>query len=206
MNFLDFIFPKKCLECAKIGKYICEECLKKVEIAGRKKVAGLNGLISAWKYRGVIRKAIIATKYNFAYDVAGELAVYFSRQLRIWEVSFKNCVLVPIPLHPSRKRYRGFNQSEVLGKMIAKDMGWGYYPGLLVRRIATLPQVGLDSQKRETNIKGAFEINTNYSLVPNDYCLIIFDDVWTTGATVKEAAKVLSKPGFKNIWGVTLAR
>ncbi|MEK7188616.1 MAG: hypothetical protein AAB685_02065, partial [Patescibacteria group bacterium] len=188
------------------------ECLKKVEIAGRKKVAGLNGLISAWKYRGVIRKAIIATKYNFAFDVANELAVYFSRQLRIWEASFKNSVLVPIPLHPSRKRYRGFNQSEVLGKIIAKDMDWEYCPDLLVRRIATLPQVGLDSQKRKINLKGAFEINKNYSLMPSlpaqagAYCLVLFDDVWTTGSTIKEAAQVLRKSGFKNIWGMTLAR
>lgn len=205
MNFLDFIFPKKCLECSKTGKYICEECLKKIETAGRKKVADLNGLISAWKYRGVIRKAIIATKYNFAYDVASELAVYFSRQLRTWEVIFKNSVLVPIPLHSSRKRYRGFNQSEILGKMIAKDMEWEYYPDLLIRRIATLPQVGLDSAKRKTNIKGAFEINKNCFLVPSSYCLIIFDDVWTTGSTIKEAAKVLKKSGFKNVWGMTLA-
>ena len=157
-------------------------------------------------------------KYKFISDLERPLAVLIKKYLKWLTLEKKfnifesNPLLVPVPLHPRRLNWRGFNQSEVLGKIIAKDMGWEYCPDLLVRRIATLPQVGLDSQKRKINLKGAFEINKNYSLMPSlpaqagAYCLVLFDDVWTTGSTIKEAAQVLRKSGCKNIWGMTLAR
>ncbi|MBI3443125.1 ComF family protein [Candidatus Woesebacteria bacterium] len=172
------------------------------------KPSSLDRLISVWNYDGVIRKAIIALKYKFASDVAKELADQVNLILKT--KNLKNVVLVPIPLHESRKRWRGFNQSEEIGKLIAVSMDWEFAPNLLKRVFSTKPQVGLKEKERVENVKDVFVLNSSYIIHPTSY--IIFDDVWTTGSTLQEAAKVLKtclrrqETGAKEVWGLTVAR
>jgi competence protein ComFC len=221
MDLLSYIFPKKCLECGREGKYICDSCLRKVTYqkpicpvcerasidgfthVGCKTPQSLDGLVAPFRYEGVVRKAILALKYKFASEVATELAgvlcPFFHNSL------FMIGTLVPIPLHWHRENWRGFNQSAEVGKLVAAKMNWKSAPDLLVRKKITTPQVELDSKKRLENVRGVFSLNPNYCLVPNAYCLL-FDDVWTTGATMKEACKVLKRHGVKKVWGVAIAR
>ena len=79
-------------------------------------------------------------------------------------------------------------------------------PDLLIKVEDTHPQVHLNKQQRHLNISGKFTINKKYSEKFKYYPLYIFDDVWTTGSTIKEAGRVLKEAGFKNVWGVTIAR
>ena len=223
MNILDLIFPKKCFGCSRKEGYLCGDCLiklqlkiqncpfcKKSSIDGmthskcRRKLS-LDGHYSVWKYRGAVRGAVLAIKYKFAFDIAKEFADRASRVLRKEAVLGPNVVLVPIPAHGLRQNWRGFNQSEEIGKIIAKNMGWRYEPGLLIKRRATLPQTELGRGSRLKNLRGVFSLSPNYSLVPSAHPLVLFDDVWTTGATIKEACKELKRNGFTNVWGLTLA-
>jgi ComF family protein len=202
MGFLDLIFPKKCLECGQNGKYICLNCIHRVTPCGYR-----NGNFAIFEYKGVIRKAIIALKYKFAYDLVDELVGCALRVLKSNKSIFlnlKSIVLVPIPLHKTRENFRGFNQTKILGEKIAKEMSWKYIPDLLVKPKETRHQVGLKGDERRKNLQNVFAVNTNH-FISNHYPLVLFDDVYTTGTTINEAKKVLQSAGFKNIKSLTIA-
>jgi ComF family protein len=199
MNLLDLLFPKKCLECGKEGRYICDECFKKVSPARCD-----NSNYAIFKYEGVIRKAIISLKYKFAYDLADELVDACIQRLKTSR-QLLNAVLIPIPLHKHRENWRGFNQTEIIGEKLAKAMNWKYASNLLVRSKNTLPQVGLKGSVRRSNLSGVFAVNPNFVLSTN-FSVLLFDDVYTTGSTINEAKKVLTEAGFKNIKSLTIAR
>lgn len=195
---LDFLFPKLCLECKKEGKYICDNCIEKV----------LDGTFdennfSIFKYKGVIKKAIVSIKYKFATDIANELVEVCVKRLK--SNKFHNVTLVPVPLFWQRENWRGFNQTEVIGEKIAMEMSWNYVSSLLIRTKKTEPQVNLKGLSRRSNLTNVFAVNPNYVLSTNS-SVLIFDDVFTTGSTIKEIKKVLNEVGFKKIYSLTIAR
>lgn len=199
MDLLELFFPVTCLECKGEGKYICKNCLDKVPLGG-----WYNGNYSIFRYKGVIRKAIISLKYKFAYDLSGELSLVIIKRLKNINFPFKNIVLVPIPLHIRRKNWRGFNQSEIVGEKIAKQMKWKYYKDLLVRVKPNTPQVQLKGVERRKNLLDSFMINPEY-LSSSKYTIFLFDDVYTTGSTILEAKKTLKEAGFKKVYSLTIA-
>ena len=223
---LDFFFPKKCLSCGSEGQYLCPSCLTKLKTpkqvcleCGRFSVNGithpecktlfsLDGLSSVWPYRGVIRKAIITLKYKFAYDVADEISFQASKilQNRPPVSTFRKVLLVPIPLSRSRENWRGFNQSAYLGREIAKNLGWQFIPDFLLRKRFVKPQTGLTRKDRLKNIFGSFSFNSKYKKISRAYQILVIDDVFTTGATMREVGRVLKKQGFKKVWGLTIAK
>jgi len=227
---LDFLFPRRCLGCGKVGNYFCPECLNLVllkdeqicPVCGKGALGGLthqfchrrfglDGLTSIFAYKGVVSNAIKKLKYKFVRDLAKELVelfLSFCGENKIFSdfCRLSDVVLVPVPLHPKRLRWRGFNQSELLGELIAKNLGMKLVSDLLIRIKNTKPQVELDKAQRQTNIHGAFKKNPNSQFVIRNSLILIFDDVWTTGATLKEAGKVLKRNGAKKVWGLTIAR
>jgi ComF family protein len=116
-----------------------------------------------------------------------------------------NPILVPIPLYRSRQNWRGFNQSELIGEKLAKQLGWKFVPDLLIRNKNTIPQVGLRGSVRRSNLSGVFSVNPD-CVLSTLYSVLLFDDVFTTGSTIDEAKKVLKVAGFKNIKSLTIAR
>ena len=172
---------------------------------------GLDGLTSVFAYQGVMKKAIKKLKYKFISDLATdlvELFLSFCGEDKVFSrlVRKKNLFFVPIPLHPARRRWRGFNQAELLGKMITDNLAISFLPDLLIRIKKTQPQIGLSKQSRKKNMRGAFVINKNAKRQIANAQLILFDDVWTSGATLMEATKVLKNAGSQKVWGLTLAR
>ena len=190
---------------------ICPQC-------GRKSVDGmvhakclkpqsLDGAISLWKYQGVVRKAVLGLKYKFALEIAGELAAHTTNAIKNYTGFMpQEVVLVPIPLYWLRGNWRGFNQVEAVGKGIASSLGWKFASDLLIRKKSAKPQAELKGEQRMRNIKGVFALNPHYSSFMIHNTIILFDDVWTTGSTLKEAAKVLKRAGINNLWALTLAR
>jgi ComF family protein len=225
MGLFDLIFSDKCLNCGEEGKYICQNCLDKVNfpqpicpVCLRPSIDGmthskcvtpqsLDGLICLWNYNGVIRKAILSLKYKFATKISQELASVASDILSHNSLFIiRNSILVPVPLHWYRQNWRGFNQAEEIGKLIAKEMKWKFIPDLLIRTKNTISQTELSKEKRGQNIRGIFSLNPHNSSFLIHNSIILFDDVWTTGSTLKEACKVLKRKAFKKVWGMTLAR
>jgi len=226
VGIADLVFPKKCLVCKSTGDYVCRKCLARVSkvefvcvgcfrpsIDGMthqkcKKPHGMDAMISIWSYKGVIRSALKTLKYKYVSEIAGELANQIIAEFAAGSIVFpRKILLVPIPLSRSRENWRGFNQAQMLGKLLAQKMKWGY-ADLLVRTKNTRTQTGLDKKSRQKNVKGIFAVNNDYlsKTLAKDYNVLILDDVWTTGATMKEATKVLKRNKIPVVWGLTVAR
>lgn len=210
--FVNFLFPKRCLGCGKNGKYFCSSCIKKIKPLEPQIYSGIDaidGLFCVFPYQGIIRKAILKLKYNFVSDLAKEFNDLVVRLLKLPILDRSDCLtLISIPLHWHRKNWRGFNQVEILGKRLAQRLKINFSSDLLVRVRATKPQAKLKGkqakQKRKENVKNAFRINSKYQILNTKY--LLFDDVWTTGATMKECARVLKNAGAKKVFGLTLTR
>ena len=226
MGLIDIVFPKKCFGCGSEGGYLCLNCLGKVGYprqtcikCERPSIDGithikcktkfiLDGTVSIWNYEGVIRKSILGIKYKFAYDVAKEISFGMVEYLRKNISALpKRAILLPVPIHIKRQNWRGFNQSSEVGKLVAKGMNWGFVEDLLVKRQQTKPQTELKGKERMKSLRGAFRINEKYEILEKDKKpAILFDDVRTTGTTLKKAGKVLKRSGFGIVWGLTIAK
>lgn len=225
MRLLDFFFPPRCGGCGRVGKYICYSCQKTMQLRellcpecdrpaidgmthpGCLKPWGLDGLINVFRYTGVVKKVIKAIKYRFVSDMAEELvkSVSLTRYQSLRAIN-PDTRLYPIPLHQDRLRWRGFNQAEKLGVLLAEKLRIKMIEGLLIRKAKRAPQADISHRAdRIKNAQGLFSSSPNLQ-VSNSPNLLLFDDVWTTGATMKEAAKVLKRSGVEKVWGMTIAR
>jgi ComF family protein len=110
--------------------------------------------------------------------------------------------VVPVPLHPLREREREFNQSDLLARSLAKQLGLPLLR-LLKRNISTAPQAGFDRAGRLENLRGAFSLRGR---VPVDATILLIDDVATTGATLDACASLLMEGGATDVSALTLAR
>jgi len=111
-------------------------------------------------------------------------------------------VICPVPLHPVRLRERGFNQAEVLARAVSSGVGIGVVEGLERLRL-TKPQTGLDPRARMENVRGAFAAHAEKVAGKR---ILLIDDVWTTGATLVECAKVLMRAKARQVSILTLTR
>jgi len=176
------------------------------------KQSSLDGLISFTPYRGMVKEAIKKLKYRFVTDLAEELITVILDRISaekqgLYLKKLKQATLIPVPLHPRKKRQRGFNQAELLGKIIAEKMDWGFNDWFLVRQRHTKSQSKLKGQQRRENVKGVFKVNQEGSQTFSGISyVILFDDVWTTGSTLRECGQVLKEVKVKKVWGLTLAR
>lgn len=230
MNLLDFLFPRRCIGCGKIGNYFCRKCISEIKIitqficpvCGSPAIDGathprcktrysLDGLTSFFRYNGVIRKAVKAIKYRFVSDLAKEFVDLIPYSIldslsKPYTLIPKPYILVPIPLHPSRLHFRGFNQAEVLGRLLAKRLDILFKTNILKRVKKTTPQVEMkDRKKRLKNMEGVFVVNNLTMKQWSNVTIFLFDDVFTTGATLRSAANVLKRRGVKRVWGVVMA-
>jgi len=228
----DLFLPKRCLSCGQEGGYLCSHCRKTIwplsdficPVCEKQSFLGqthpycqtkysLDGLVSFFPYKGLMRTAIGKLKYKFITDLAEDLFVLMKNVVRTknqfkWLKRFfpKNkTILIPIPLYWQRENWRGFNQSKLLGEKLADYFHWQLRDDILIRQKATQAQVELRARQRQKNIQRAFKIKPNIQ-ISQDSKILLFDDVWTTGSTLKEAAKVLKKAGFKKVYGLTICR
>jgi ComF family protein len=172
----------------------------------RKKL-GLDGIATFWDYSGVIRSAIMKLKYSYAKEMSKDLASLVTDKIKSTEITIaipKQSVLIPIPLHWHKKNYRGFNQSSEIASLISNALGTKFVNDLLIRKELKKSQTELKGNERKKNVRGVFSFNNNYDI--NGTNIIIFDDVYTTGSTIKEAGKVLKKNGAGLVWGLTIAK
>jgi ComF family protein len=184
---------------------MCEQCLARIEIAdGIKSVERVEALISAGVFQEPLRSAIHKLKYESDTPLARALAAMISDALarddRWVAEDGESPVIVAVPLHRSRKRARGYNQSELLAKELGRITGWRV-DKRLVRVKATRAQVGLHGEERQKNVRDAFKWEGEEA--PSRVLLV--DDVCTTGATLSECAFALMAAGADHIFAATVA-
>lgn len=171
---------------------------------------GIDGVFASLVYKGVVKKLIYQFKYRpYLTILQGLLTEFFYEGLIQKEVFYKllqkEAVFVPIPLHKYKMRKRGYNQSYLLAKGLGQKFSLPILD-CLERTRNTTTQVGLSQKERAENIEGAFAIKTTEISNLKGYThIFLIDDVVTSGATIKEAAKMLKRSGVENVWGIILA-
>lgn len=229
-DFLAEIFyPKRCVACRRPGSYICGEDFAKISFLdfqicgvcqkgsidgmthpGCKTAHSIDGIISSIAYRGIVKKLLYQFKYRpFLTDLKKPLGKLFYEGL-IQQEAFikfleKDTFLVAIPLHKSRERKRGYNQSELLANELSKLLLIPKISNVLVRIKKTTPQFKLSKEERRVNLKDAFGINLKLKDTIKGKNILLVDDITTTGATLKECAKILKRSGVGKVLGITLA-
>ena len=159
-------------------------------------------------YEGQLRELIHLYKYDRVLPAVGLLGKMLAGAIeKLSPPGSRPLLMVPVPLHSSKRRQRGFNQSEELARAALKQLGRPSIQlagKLLVRERVTVSQIGLTRPQRAENIRGAFRV-VHPSRVEGQSVLLV-DDVLTTGTTASECARVLRKSGADAVFVATVAR
>ena len=158
---------------------------------------------AAFRFEGSCRDLIHAFKYTHKSHLRRPLGLLMARALQPFVDEFQPELLLPVPLHRSRLRQRGFNQAVLLGEILAQQWQLPLLRQGLVRIRPTTPQVELTHDQRMTNLQGAFTVRDASTLAGRRIMLV--DDVFTTGSTLSECAKVLRQAGAGDVIAATIA-
>lgn len=230
---LDLVFPRICLGCRAEIKIICDRCLENIRRLSIQfcpvceRAATENGYVCSYcKSTGsafaqlivsadykdkLLAKAIHTYKYKFVSELSEPLGIVMTETLK---KNLRGAIdfIVPVPLHPRRLRWRGFNQSDLLANHISQNL----LPGIeipianevIYRNKYTQPQMKIKNyRQREENIRSSFFLGKNLSSnIFKRKNILLVDDVCTTGSTIFECAKTLSALHPRSISAIVLAR
>lgn len=173
-----------------------------------KKLSGLYFALS-YKEKSLTRKLIHQFKYQpYIKDLAKVLTKLLTEHFVLAKNNtqgiWKDSLLVPIPLEKKRLKSRGYNQAEELAKELSKIIEIPVILENLIKISPTIPQMKLTAKERQNNLKNAFFIKRPLEFKNNKIFLV--DDVYTTGATMEECARLLGDAGAKQVWGIAIAR
>lgn len=208
-KILDLIYPPVCGMCGEICKSgICEKCdenlkqrIKFSKIKYNNKE--FNELVYFCKYEGDLREKILSYKFNnkaYLYKFFSEIIIKNEKEYSFFE---KYDIIIPVPIHRKRKLTRGYNQTELIARNIAKKHKELKYMNVLYKQKHTIPQSSLNKKQREENVKNSYQIR-DISLANKN--VILFDDIYTTGATANECSRLLRQAGAKSVAVLTIAK
>ena len=225
--FTELLFPRRCPVCDGIvktwGELCCPDCVKKPEYLGSNYCmkCGKGLLDQETEYCHDCRKythkfirgrslyryeSVAGALFRFKYQGRQEYADFFGEELYKHlgnDIRNMNAeAIVPVPLHKSRLNERGYNQSLLLGKALAKRMELPCLDKIAVRHKKTVPQKQLSYAERQNNLKKAFKLCVNDVKLNT---VIIIDDIYTTGSTVDALSEVFLENGVRNVYVITLA-
>lgn len=229
---LDLLFPPLCHCCKTFipnagDLLICPACLTKITFLvaplcpncgtpfktedGRDHLCGAclrhppsHLSRSATLYAGPVQELIHRFKYGYKVHLSDPLGIMVSQALLPFREEAAPDLVVPVPLHRKRLRQRGFNQSQLIGEVLAKRWKLRVDLGSLYRERWTEPQTSLDAEQRRDNVKGAFAVRRPERLKGKRVLLV--DDVCTTGSTLRACAEALEEAGAQAVFAVTVAR
>lgn len=201
----NILFPIFCVECQKEGEWWCAECRarregKTVRLSFDSADSPLDGLTALLNYQdgSSIARLIQLFKYHYAVDIA-----------ELWKKIIHDAgkfslvgTVMPVPLYIRRERERGYNQANLIARIMAAENNWQVDSISLARIRATRQQAHLSREERIINVRDAF-VWRGSSSAPEQ--VILVDDVYTTGSTMRECAKALKASGAKQVYGLVLA-
>ncbi len=200
---LAFIGSPLCPRCGRpydadsgAADHLCGDCIKDRFT--------FDGARSAVFYHGVAELGIKQLKFGGRLHWVRALSEVAASAFRSWGGAHCIECVVPVPLHTHRLRQRGFNQSGLLARQLARTLDLPVYLRGLKRTRKTHPQTRLPRQQRLTNVKGAFAIGTGIEI--EGRAILLVDDVFTTGTTLSECAAALKAGGAQAVFALTVAR
>ncbi len=227
--FLALLYPPRCLVCGTLGPSgLCFPCAGRIApvaapfcpICGqtlradrggcpdcRRRRPAFTRARSLGAYDGVLRHAVHQFKYRDRPQLARPLGRLLAASARAQAADLNNLrfdALLPVPMHPARRRVRGYNQSERLARVVGAELALpGLPPDALVRARPTRPQVGLSGEARRTSLCGAFAVTRPEQV--SGRTLLLIDDVVTSGSSLHECAAALCAAGAHAVYALTLA-
>lgn len=196
MDRLRLLTPPWCMRCGRKteeGEEYCRDCREREHLFDRGR--------ALYEYDSAAESI-----YRFKYGGRREYAEFYGEQIAEYLGDFIRDmdpeVIVPVPLHRRRMAGRGYNQAELLARAVGGRMGIPVDSRLLVRVRNTAPQKKLNREQRQNNLKRAFNITRNDVKLKR---ILVFDDIYTTGTTLDEAARALKAAGAERICFITLA-
>ena len=203
---VEFVRPPVCAQCGTpfpapveaIGtaNHRCGRCVLRKPYYERARAVGL--------YEGTLREIIHAMKYRPVFGLVRPLAELLGAQFDVHWGGRVPDALVPVPLHRLRLRRREFDQAQALASELGRRIGVPVWSETLIRHVSTPSQIGLGAVERRRNIRGAFRVGPRQSCEGKS--LLLIDDVYTTGATALECARVLRRAGAARVDVYTVAR
>ena len=198
--------PTHCVYCERWGELLCDKCYEAIDFLYDQPPPQLAPLfldqvISACRYGGAVKALIKSLKYQSVIE-AGRLC---GRLLYHCTIIPKVDCITSVPIHPMRLHERGFNQAQVIAQTLAELVNTPYQD-LLIRTIHGSHQASIQSRdERLKHVSNHFSLNPDQTLqLPET--IILIDDVFTTGSTLNECAKVLKANRCKTVIGLTVAR
>lgn len=201
---LDLVFPPRCAGCDRADAAWCPSCqqaLAAVPIhVSLHSTEGLQQVAATGLHEGLLQQAIQALKYEHVPELAGPLGLRLDAALQSLGWIFD--IIVPVPLHTSRLRERGYNQAQLLAGVIAETCQRPCTPQAIVRTRNTRAQVGLNREERLHNMVDAFESLPEHTA---GRTILLVDDVHTTGSTLAGCAGSALNSGAKAVYGLTVS-
>ncbi len=228
---LDTLFPVFCISCSRPNAWICKECLDKIPLKnsqtcpfcekvitpdGRvcfkcRKKSSLDGLLVASSYKNeIVSSAVHYYKYRFVEDFFLPLGKILIKAFLQSEFPIPD-IIIPVPLHKRRLRWRGFNQAELLARHLGQNLAPGFNVSIkndfLARHRYTHPQMKIKNYaRRKKNIEGVFKLEKEVKKTLKGKSILLVDDIATTGATLFECARVLKRNGAGKVFATVIAR
>src|SRR4029077_8132147 len=196
------IVPPFCAKCSEpfagaiSGAFTCANCAHRT--------LHFDAAVAAYRSRGIVRRVILDFKYGRQVHLRHPVARWLLAALdddRLRGHRFN--IIIPVPLHPARERQRGFNQADLLAKLLSAHMSIET-KSVLERIRYTTTQTAFDRAERMENLHGAFRLRKKADV--RDLHVLLIDDVLTTGSTLSECARVLKKAGALSVHAATAAR
>ncbi len=221
--FIDFVYPPVCSTCGRTLKrdeaYVCMNCWDSFErvpptesviqlIEGKflaDEAVDKIDSVFLFEQDPRVREAMHLLKYSGAEAIAAKFGLFIAKKI-VNDAKLSMCdAIAPVPLHPARRRERGYNQSELIAESISGILQMQHSPGLLVRIRQTQTQTSFDAEGRKKNISGAFALGRHSDMEITGMKILLVDDVITTGATIKECARTLKSHGASEVYAASAA-
>ena len=156
------------------------------------------------KYKDLVRKLIIQYKFNDKAYLNKTFCEFIIKNKKAFDFIKSYDIIIPVPIHKKRMKERGYNQSKLIAKELARIAQIKCYKDILIKTKNNKPQSTLSGNLREENVKNVYKLRNQEKI--NNKKVLLFDDIYTTGATAKECIKELEKANVKKIGVMTLAK
>lgn len=209
-KIINAIFPPVCAFCGQTSlESVCKECLKKMQNCEKARIdkylnKNFESHIYLFKYEEPIREQIIEYKFRnkpYYYKTFTKILI---NNKKIYDILKSYDIIIPVPLNKSRKKERGYNQAELIAREISKNIKNLKYLNILEKTKNAVPQSTLNKAQRLRNLENAYKLKQEINI--QNQRILIFDDVFTTGTTANECAKIIKTIGNNKISIFTIAK